>query len=108
VGIIGHENAVDVRQAATLAADELLGGAFDEDVLIRMIATNLNELPLACSTHDLAAFVALTALKSVSPPNGKDELARMTLLEWYREGKLRRTSAHAFDTTYQLDRSAPL
>jgi hypothetical protein len=106
VGVLGHEIAADIRQAATLAADELLGGAFDEHALIR-IATDLSELQLAYSTHDLAASVALTALKSVSPPNRKDELVRMTLLEWYREGKLQRTSAQAFDTTYRFASGAP-
>jgi hypothetical protein len=94
----------DVIEAATLAADELLGGAFDELELIR-IATDLNEMRMSYSTHDLAASVALDVLKSVSPPNRQDALARMTLLEWFREGKVTPALLLAFENApYSLEK----
>lgn len=98
------ESPADVSEAAALAADELLGGAFDERELIR-IAAELNGLPTCCSTHDLAASVALNVLKSASPPNRRDALARMTVLEWLREGKVVPALAQAFeDNSYHLNR----
>jgi hypothetical protein len=104
MSIIGHkqgvrqprEGSADVVEAAILAADELLGGAFDELELVR-IATDLNQGRASFSTHDLAATVAFNVLKSVSPPNRQDALARMTLLEWFREGKLAPTLLPAFE-----------
>jgi hypothetical protein len=99
--------AADVIEAATLAADELLGGAFDELELIR-IARDLNEVHMSYSTHDLAASVALNVLKSVSPPNRQDALARMTLLEWFREGKVAPTLLLAFgNAPYNLEKPSP-
>ena len=89
--------SADVNQAATLAADELLGGTFDELALVR-IAIDLNEMRMSYSTRDLAASVALNVLKSVSPPNRQDALARMTVREWCREGKVAPALVRAFDT----------
>jgi hypothetical protein len=86
----------EVSQAAALAADELLGGAFDERELVR-IAAELKDLPICCSTYDLAAAVALNVLKSGSPPNRRDALARMTVHEWSREGKIVPALAQAFE-----------
>jgi hypothetical protein len=88
--------AADVIEAATLAADELLGGTVDELTLVR-IAIDLNEMRMSYSTHDLAASVALNVLRSVSPPNRRDALARMTVREWCREGKVAPALAQAFD-----------
>jgi hypothetical protein len=94
----------DAIEAATLAADELLGGTFDEVTLVG-IAMDLNEMNVSYSTHDLAASVALNVLKSVSPPNRQDALARMTLLEWFREGKVAPTSLLAFENApYSLEK----
>jgi hypothetical protein len=91
-----HETP-DVAKAAILAADELLGGAFDEYMLVRL-AADLNKLCTSYSTHDLAASVALNVLKNVSPPNRRDALARMTLLEWFREGKVTPALVEAFES----------
>lgn len=86
----------DVHAAATLAADELLGGTFDEFALLG-IAVGLNEAAVSQSTHDLAVGVALNVLKGVSPPHRQDALARMTLREWCREGKVAPALVRAFD-----------
>lgn len=90
-------------EAATLAADELLGGTYNEHTLVR-IATDLNEPRMSYSTHDLAATVALKILKNVSPPQRQDALARMTVREWFREGKVTPALVQAFENTpYSLD-----
>jgi hypothetical protein len=91
-----QHGTADVNVAAILAADELLGGTFDELTLVR-IAVELNEMPTSYSTHDLAASVALNLPKGVSPPNRRDALARMTLLEWFREGKVAPAFLRAFE-----------
>jgi hypothetical protein len=97
----------DVSEAATLAADELLGGAFDELTLVR-IATDLHEMRMSYSTHDLAASVALNVLKNVPPPHRQDALARMTVREWFREGKVAPALMKAFENTpYSLDKPSP-
>ena len=86
----------DVNEAATLAGDELLGGVFDELALVR-IATDLSKMRMSYSTHDLAASIALNVLNGVSPPNRRDALARMTVREWCREGKVVPALVQAFD-----------
>jgi len=86
----------DVVEAATLAADELLGGTFDEITLVR-IAAGLNEMRVSQSTYDLAICIALDALKGVSPPHRQDALAKMTVREWCREGKVAPALVRAFD-----------
>jgi hypothetical protein len=102
-----HHLTADVIEAATLAADELLGGAFDELTLVR-VAADLNAISTSYSTHDLAACVALNVLKGVSPPNRQDALARLTLLEWFREGKVTPTSLSAFESApYSHERPSP-
>ena len=86
----------DAIEAATLAGDELLGGVFDELALVR-IATDLSKMRMSYSTHDLAASIALNVLNGVSPPNRRDALARMTVREWCREGKVVPALVQAFD-----------
>jgi hypothetical protein len=93
-----HGQGADIYQAATLAGDELLGGAHDEIALVR-IAIDLKELATAYSTHELAASVALNVLRNTSPPNRRDALARMTVREWSREGKIAPALAKAFENS---------
>jgi hypothetical protein len=88
--------SADVNAAATLAADELLGGTFDEFALLR-IAAGLNETAVPQSTHDLAVYIALNVLKGASPPQRQDALARITLREWCQEGKIAPALVRAFD-----------
>lgn len=96
-----------MSEAATLAADELLGGTFDELALVR-VATDMNEKRMSYSTHDLAATVALHVLKNIAPPHRQDALARMTVREWFREGKVAPALVQAFENTpYSLDKPPP-
>ena len=93
----------DATDAGTIAADELLGGAFDKAVLIRM-AKELNAGPIPYSTHDLAASVALSVLKNIEPASRPQLfeiqlLARMTVSAWFKDGKIVRALAQSFEST---------
>jgi hypothetical protein len=69
------KKSADVRQAAVLAADVLLGGTFDRLAVVR-IANELNNGPMPYSTHDLAVSVALNQFKSVPSENRDLEFTR--------------------------------
>jgi hypothetical protein len=49
------QKRADVREAALLASDQLLGGAFDMQA-VTGIATQLSEGPILYSTHDLVTI----------------------------------------------------
>ncbi len=102
-GDISREKTADLDTAVALAADELLGGNFDREQLAA-IAKQLNDGPLPYSTHDLAVSVALWALKAVSPSDQsalfETQLkARLSVLDWLKEGKVVPALAAAFEHT---------
>ncbi|MEX2150643.1 MAG: hypothetical protein WD793_10525 [Steroidobacteraceae bacterium] len=104
------KKTADVQHAAKLAADELLGGAFDKPTVTR-IATELNDGPIPYSTHDLAASVALNLFKSVLPENRHllfetQLMARMTVHSWSKEGKVVTALAQSFENVL-YDRYKP-
>ena len=106
------KKSADVRQAAALAADVLLGGIFDRLTVVR-IANELNAGPMPYSTHDLAVSVALNQFKS-APSENRDQLfdiqltARMTVLSWVKDGKVVPALAQAFEhTLYEAYKPSP-
>jgi hypothetical protein len=97
------KNTADVREATNLAADQLLGGAFERSDLTR-IAETLNAGKMPYTTHDLAVSIALRSFKDV-PPADRQQLftiqcmARLTVGGWAKEGKVVIPLAEAFEHT---------
>jgi hypothetical protein len=97
------KKTANVREATTLAADQLLGGIFDRGDLAR-IGEGLNAGPMPYSTNDLAVSIALRAFKDV-PPTDRQQLftiqcmARLTVGGWAKEGKVAIPLAEAFEHT---------
>jgi hypothetical protein len=97
----------DLGEATTLAHDELLGRAFERD-LVAELAAQLHNGPMPYSTHDLAAAVALATLRNV-PVDKRLRLmnvqltARMKVSQWMTEGKVAPVFARVFEDTLYRD-----
>ncbi|MCB1560874.1 MAG: hypothetical protein KDI75_07245 [Xanthomonadales bacterium] len=94
----------DVRQATDLA-NELLMGTIEAEDISRQ-AAGLNSGPIPYSTHDLGLSVALVFFKQ---PENRHKLfdsqlhARMTALEWLKEGLVAPMLVESFEATlYKL------
>jgi hypothetical protein len=97
----------DVSEAALLAGDQLLGGAFDSQAVVG-IATQLSDGPIPYSTHDLAVSIALRVFKDIAPEKRQhlfaiQLMARLTVCSWLKEGKVVGPLAAAFEDSLYKD-----
>ncbi len=99
--------SADVTEAVRLAAEDLLCGTVDPDQLATL-AKALNASPIPYSTHDLAVSVAMRIFKDADEQARQGLFtaqltARLTALEWAKEGKLVPALLGAFENTlYKL------
>lgn len=99
--------SADVARAVRLAADDLLCTTTHPERLERL-ATELNASPIPYSTHDLAVSVALRIFKDADEAARAGLFtaqlkARLTALEWAKQGKLAPALLGAFEhTLYEL------
>jgi hypothetical protein len=99
--------SADVDEAVRLAANELLQGAVSPASLAPL-ARQLADSPIPYSTHDLAVSVALRIFKDADEHARQglftaQLMARLTALQWAKEGKLVPALLGAFEQTlYEL------
>lgn len=90
--------------AIDLAGELLMGEVPEKEISI--IGTKLESGPIPYSTNDLALSIALNFFKDPKymPSLGMAQLmARMTMLEWYEQGKVAPMLVKSFeDTLYNL------
>ena len=103
----GAKKQANLREATTLAHDELLDSAFERD-LVADLAVRLHNGPIPYSTHDLAAAVALATLRNVPlekrlPLMNVQLTARMKVSQWMTEGRIAPVFARAFEDTLYRD-----
>lgn len=104
------QKSADVDAAVGLVVTKLLPDALDAAGIaqITILAKQLNAGPIPYSTYDLAVSVALNVFKNAKKEDRKQLFntqlaARLTALEWGKEGKLAPILLSVFeDTLYKL------
>ena len=94
----------NLSTAIDLAGDLLMQQVSEKEISI--IGTKLESGPIPYSTHDLALSIALNFFKDpqyIPSLRTAQLMARMTMLEWYEQGKVAPLLVKSFeDTLYNL------
>jgi hypothetical protein len=94
----------NLSTAIDLAGELLMQQVSEKEISI--IGTKLESGPIPYSTHDLALSIALNFFKDpqyIPSLRTAQLMARMTMLEWYEQGKVAPLLVKSFeDTLYNL------